>query len=346
MLSKKNMQVKKEVKEIDFYFTVVDLLQERNSLNRVASKLGISKQLLSNRILPLKIAGVIEKKGYGVWIVNKENFKEFLERKEVKEGNPHTILGDGGSIAENTIRGHAFTFTIKIPEIQQWGERTKFLEKEGIAYNEKVRNRTSLVLKLDNAEYTVWLCKSSIVIHFPKGMSFYDPLAKNTELQAAYVFKKAIVRLENIFGVSLRIGADWQFRPSRKHFSLIQNQLAKKYNDDKRKLFVSDIDGLWLLIDNSFNLNELEVIRAPAGRDQAEVTQQVAKVFNDIAQHPELPMPSEIYAILSQITQQISEVVNNQLFHEANIRSHIESIQKMSSILERMDKRLEDAKLK
>lgn len=126
-----NKQVKKQ-EEVKFYFTVVDLLREGNSLREVASRLGISKQLLNIRILPLKIDGIIIKKGYGVWDVNKSRLKEFLEQKEVKKSDPHAPIH-----IQNLIRGHAFIFTIKIPLIDYWHDRKTFLEKEGIAYQEK-----------------------------------------------------------------------------------------------------------------------------------------------------------------------------------------------------------------
>lgn len=69
------------------------------------------------------------------------------------------------------------------------------------------------------------------------------------------------------------------------------------------------------------------MIRAPKGRDQTEATQQIVQHFNDIAQHPDLPVTSEIWALSQKNTEQISQILESEQYHRENIRSHIGALQ-------------------
>jgi len=330
----KHIPVKDLTPPVKFYSIVVEHLQNGESLGMVSKKLGISKQLLHYRIYPLKVAGIIEHLGNGTWEINKEKYGEYLAVKTVKKRHPGTPFDTPNalkSFPSNTIRGHAFQFVLKIPKFSRWNERKQYLKKKGFQIQEKIKNRVTMKLEVDNVKYKLWLCKNSIVVYFPKGFSFFNEFAKGTELEAVYLFKRIIKRLESLLNISLRIGSDYQFRCSKKEFSLIMNELAKKYNKEKKNLYIADLDGVWGKIDDSFNLNEFEVIRKPKGRDQAEVTQQIVGFFNDMKDHPENPVTSEIWGLSTKNTEQISQVVGNQQFHEANIKSHVEAIQVMST---------------
>ena len=86
------------------YFTVWELLKQGKNPATISKELNITKQKISYYTTRLKELGVIEKVGYGTWKV-KTSTKEHLE---------HAL-----DIKNKKIRGHAFIWTVKLPNIHQ-----------------------------------------------------------------------------------------------------------------------------------------------------------------------------------------------------------------------------------
>lgn len=298
--------VKKADPKENFYFTTTDLIHKGKSLKQVADNLGISKQNLNYHIYPLKVYKVIKPIGKGVWEVNKDNFRKFLEEKMVKKPHPDTQ-------DKAEIRGHAFVFTVKLPKIDNWHRRKIFFEKKDFHPDEKVKNRIGIHLKLDKHLFRLWLCKKTIVIYFPNGKDYFDSKAKNTYLMAVYDLKRILTRLENVLGTTLRINENWHFRASRKHFSLLKNELANKYRKENKKLYISDIDGVWLLADYSFNVDELEVIRNTKEDKSENLTDNIiVPFFNSLKEKPFTATDfSDVKEVVTNLVQ--LQKVNQQL---------------------------------
>ena len=175
----------------NFYFTILDLIQSGFSLSQIAKRLGISKQTLNYRIKPLKIHDIIIKKGYGVWAINHtklDTLKHIL--KDVKQVKKTPMVGINhlppqsnkkpntfGNI-KTDIRGHGFVFTLKIPTIPSWHNRLKYLIAKNIPH--KIFNNYERIdLEYKSKIYKVWLCNKSIVVYFPKGISYFSQSAKS-----------------------------------------------------------------------------------------------------------------------------------------------------------------------
>src|SRR4030043_1688677 len=105
-------------KNYNFDLTVFNLIKEGKNPSQISKDLSISKQKGNYYIRRLKKEGLIVKIGYGVWEV----------RQEVKTHLKHTT-----PLNKKSVRGHAFIWTIKIPEKLDinWIER---LNKLGIDY--------------------------------------------------------------------------------------------------------------------------------------------------------------------------------------------------------------------
>lgn len=325
-----SLRSKRERTKKTFYFTVIDFLLEGKSLSDICSKLKISKQLLNYYIYPLKVYKVIFKIGYGVWGVNKENFKKFLEVKEVKK-----TYGNGSK----RIRGHAFKFHFKIPLIKNWNNRLKFLENNNYQFI-KIPQGQRIIITIGNLDYKVWLCNNSVIINFPKGKSYYCNDSKIAYLKAVYECKKVMIRIENLFSIDLRFNGKFKYRVLRHHYSHIENDLAKAYVNEGKILFIRDKQGiLWGLIDNSYNLKELETVnKNTAIKDMDNVIQpyfndigenKIIDILNDRRDNPNLLLPSQVQSLLFGVVKSQDMITNNQKLFADNIQTHIGAIQEL-----------------
>ena len=126
---------------------------------------------------------------------------------------------------------------------------------------------------------------------------------------------RLLVGLENLFHIrntgGFKINSNYWIKPSRHHYSLINNELAKKLNQDKVKLEIRDEKNkIWMLIDNSFNLNECEYIDPK--KNIVDAT-GFKRFFNEIRKEPEIleimkKENEELKFLTSELQQRIKEV--------------------------------------
>jgi len=78
--------------------------------------------------------------------------------------------------------------------------------------------------------------------------------------------------VERLLRADFSLFGKYKFRVARQHYALIKNSLARQYLEDGKKLAVYSGRGLWLLIDNSYNLEELETVHPKtADKDNGKV---------------------------------------------------------------------------
>ena len=72
------------------------------------------------------------------------------------------------------------------------------------------------------------------------------------------------------------------FKPTREHYGLIKNELARQCNKKGEKIIIrDDLDGEWLWIDNSESLGELETGGKGFTKDRAALNLSVQRWWND-----------------------------------------------------------------
>jgi len=227
-------EVKKSAKNEKFL-----LHQLKLGLNpsRISKKYNIKKQNLNYYLRKLKEKGMIKKVGYGVW--------EVKEVKIFKQGHPKKQV-------KKQVRGHAFIWKIKVPkEAKGYNYLDRLTQK-------KIKFKIVGTLKfprivLNNRK--IWLGNKNIVIFEP--FSFFSIDSINARKLAIYKLLETLKKLENKLAINLE---PYKFTPRREHYSLVKNQLAIQCNKTGEKIYISDKDGLWLCVDNSYNLNELETL--------------------------------------------------------------------------------------
>jgi hypothetical protein len=305
-------EVKKKVQSRGFYLTLLEQLKRGKTPIQISKELSISKQNLNYYIRQLKEKGLIEKKGYGVWVVA-GNFEHAL------------------TSSKKTIRGHAFIWKLKLKRNIDWKD---VLKQSNIDFK-LVRNCIPRAF-IQNKK--IWFGKKSITIYEPN--SFYGVNAIDSKKYAVISLKETVQTIEKKIGIKL---LPCEFTPAREHYALIKNDLAKQVNRNGEKMIIKDSKGEWMWIDNSEGLGELET-----GNHNALVNNiGVQKWWNDMKDTKFQWTPTVIAKQISQVTQ--NQMMFNQNFesHVSAIKELGDSVRRLTEQvikLEEENKKLRDGK--
>lgn len=257
-------------------------------------------QIIQSKILTkdvtYKAVAKLKKKGLkmispGVWQFAKTHH----------EGMPHTPIKE--------VRGHGITATLRVNKLRNWHNRDKLMRKAGIKFETIPQGQKIIIDKVN-----IWLTKKSVVFYLP--YSWFGRDAQECHDKAMTYLLALINEVEKKLRVAtFKINGFYNVKFTRQHYALIRNALAKQYNKEHKKLRVYDNNGLWLEIDNSLNLNELETYRTP------DVNKLVQDSFNDIKEGitPRFLM------------ERINDVTENQEHFAKNMKSHIAAIQELAT---------------
>lgn len=248
---------------------LVEVLSEiRSGLSpaQISKKYDIPKQNVSYFVGKLKEQGCIEKIGYGVW-----NYLKPYEKSKKR-----VVIGSNssGGLKPNTIRGHGFMFKLDLPnDFRNWNKREEILKDLKIKFDPYFVGGVKRGQRITAQKTKVALTDKSIVINFPESYIAETPTLARKDAVAKFL--RVVKHLERILRANFSQFGQYKFRVSRQHYALIKNSLARQYLDDeynKKKLHIYSGRGLWLLIDNSFNLEELEAVhKNTAVKDSTKV---------------------------------------------------------------------------
>lgn len=205
---------------------------------------------------------------------------------------------------QDSVRGHAFMFKLAIPKNQSWEKREERLKQKEIQYK-----KLSLFGGGEGIEFKgrkIHLTSKSIIVYEKE--SFISETAKKSKSRAIHNFLRLIKNLERKLNYDFSFKGRYKFRVSRQHYALIKNALATQYEDEKKKLHVYTDEGLWFLIDNSFNLNEAETVHPRTGVKDNE---KVQNFFNSLKKDP--LTTTEIKSNFNEVKEMIKESSENQI---------------------------------
>lgn len=291
------MRSKNETSKINFYFTILELFKKGKTTSDISNELSISKQKLYYHTSVLKKLGFIKNIGYGVWKVLRSKKKDLEHAIKWKD---------------KSIRGHAFIWKVKLEKKYNWID---ILTNYKIPYK-LVRGYTPRIF-VNNRK--VWLAKDSIIIYENK--SFFGKNAIESRKYAVFELLSTIESFSKKVKIFFK---NFYFKPTREHYGLIKNELARQCNKKGEKIIVrDDLDGEWLWIDDSIGqLGELETSGKGFTKDRAALNLDVQKWYNDHKKHNFKVTPSFLLESLNQVTQ-------NQLMFNQNFESHVGSIKKL-----------------
>jgi hypothetical protein len=126
-----------------------------------------------------------------------------------------------------------------------------------------------------------------------------------------------------MLGKCLKIDtAHYLFTTSREHYGLVKNELAKQYNDKGEKLYIRDDKGLWMWIDDSHSLSELET-------NEPKNSRGVQNWYNDMKK-------TDFQVTPSFLLETINGVAQNQVMFDKNFQSHLEVINKLGKAVDEL----------
>jgi len=295
----------------NLYYSIITYISKHNKLPDTL----LSKSARQYHINKLKSDGVIMKKGYGFWEADINKFEDLKKLEKFKNS-----VYDG-----RDIRGHGFHYKVVIPSIANWHKREKFLED----INKKKHNKGLFYVNSKGTwkgqriiikGYKCWLCNNSLVIYTPKGKSFYHYTARDS-MQSAFIDLIGVLKsIENKLGIDIKFKGKYRVTTSKQHFGRINDSLAKEYNKEKRKLYIKQDGVYWLIIDNSFNLNELECLNTKTAKE--DMDDGVVPFFNSVRSNKGVTLDS--------LMGMIAGVTKNQVVFDANMMSHISAIKELA----------------
>lgn len=290
--------------------------------SQIAKQHNLSKTRVDYYMSSLKRRKLVRKLGYGVW----ETCGEYKPRSPKKHltGHPGHL---GPLLKPDMVRGHAFIFTIRIPNLKGWDNRREILTKAGIEFK-PLDNVFGGGESLEFKGRKIVLTNKSLVIYENKSYMFET--SEESKSYALYELGVLVKSLEKTLGANFSFQRQYKIKVSRQHYALVKNALAKQYDREGKKLECYFGGDLWLIIDNSFNLHETETIHSETGDTD---NKKVQNFFNGIKKYegftPEF--------VVNSIGQNAKNLEN----YAVHLKSHVESVQQLGKAVEKLTEKVE-----
>ncbi len=298
-------------RKLNFYLSILSNLKEEKNLTKIRKNLSISKQLLNYYLRELKKKGFVTQTDYG--------FYELTEKGK----NPTKY---GIFLKKDTIRGHAYIWTIKLPlEIRGWNKRIEILDKNNIHYKLVGALKTTPRIKVLSRK--IWLCNNHLRIFDIEKSSYYGENATQVRYNSLKQIKRILGALNRKLGIYLK-PIDIEF--NKEHYALIKNDLAIEENKRGNIIRISDEDGEWLLIDDSLGLGgELENI----GKKAYQTNIPMQKWWNENKQ-------TNFKVTPMFILQTFGKIAETQVLDKANIKLHQKVLDETLITLKKIQEKL------
>lgn len=174
----------------------------------------------------------------------------------------------------------------------------------------KKRLETCNLINIDGN--SIRLFRDAIEIYLVK--DFYaDDVQKATAQSMAYIQRLLTIAENDLKLILVKPRAE-NIKLVNAHYAEIHNEIAKDLNvkAEKLRIYANDDGKLWFLIDNSFNLHEAEALHPETSKHDME---KVKAQFNDIRNNPNLPLISDVYRLVAELS-----------FHEKEIAAGLNSV--------------------
>lgn len=302
--------MKKRTKNKNFVLITFKGISKGLNPSQIAKKENVNLSTISYHARKLSRLGFIEKLSNGVWVTQKKPYR-------VAKPKPYKI-----------IRSHGFVFTLKLPNITNWNNRETYLKLKNIYYKNLKNNTQSILIKGNK----VWLSNNSITIYFKKYKQYLTGSSQEGRNKAILDFLSLIKHIESKFKISLKINKNYVFSVSRQHHAYIKNTLAKIYNNPKKRFELYKNRKLWLLIDNSFNLNELETVDPELAHK--DMDKAIKPFFNSMRDAPFTAYD------FHNLTNSVDKIAESNHLWASHINSHTKAIIKLSKLIEQLGEQL------
>lgn len=287
---------------------ILEAIKQGKNPSQISKDLNISKQNLNYYVGKLKKVNSIRKVGYGVW----EYVKPYKEVKNLT--TTHSDRSKKKVFTSKQIRGHAFIWKIEFYRPIEWEEK---LKNSTLTY-QKISSYQVCRIIFRNRK--VWLTKKGLIIYEP--LDYFGKSSFQVKGTAVYEMDSLVKALLKRLKIKPK---PYKFTTSREHYGIIKNELARQYNDKKEKLSIKSEDGgIWLWIDDSLRLGELE-------NNEPVISRKVQNWWNDHRKHNFEVTPSFTLEAIKGLTE-------NAVYNDRNIIKHFEVLDKIGDKLDELGK--------
>lgn len=299
---------------------IISEIESGKNPAKISEDHNINKKTLQDYLRELKKLGIIEKKGYGVWEVNK------ARKKSLNLTNRHSSKTTQTS-TKKEIRGHAFIWKIEFMQPIDWNKATKKYSKKKLTFQLMKHNK---ILRTIFKGRKIWLGARGLTIYEP--IDFMGKSSFEVKGRAVFEMDKLIKDLLKELGVRFR---RYRFTTSREHYGIVKNELARQFNDHKEKLLVKTLEGsTWLWIDDSKGLGELETADPTLNRE-------VQNFWNNHKKHKFRVDADFVLEGMAKQSEAIKKNAENVDFHMENMRSHVQATRDLSKAATSLNENIE-----
>jgi len=283
---------------------ILDMLLEQGK-----SVQSISKHQKTSRTAVYKTIKQLKKKGYLA-----SNFREGLQNGDGVGDSPPQCKPCTTKGQHHQIRLHGQEFNITILYDSQRYKKTR--QKKQVMHIEG---------------NTLRLFEKKIELYAARHLSFYGDTAKEATSVSINYWNRIFTRIESTLNIIIIKGMATKIREVKAHYAEIDNELAEDCLRKSKKIHVKGEDGReWLLVDNSWQLRELETIHSETALD--DMQEVVQPFFNDLRGYYAQTGQS---LIMTDIVKAVGEMGAVIKVYDANIKAHLD-------VMERINRGLED----
>jgi len=245
--------------------------------NSICAILSLNKKAIGYYTDRLKRAGMIERMGYGSWVVLKdfdeEELKEVQKTRKVSPANIQKVLDLSPA---NRIRGHAFVVTVDLPKnVRNWGRREELLRDNKIDFTPlKILGGGQRIMVRGRK---IVLTNKSIIVY--ETMNYLSNFVRGIDKTAIYTVLNLVRQLGKRIGLDYSYGKI-NFRVSRRHYALVKNPMAKQLNEKGIKINIYDNGKNLFTTDASLGGNEFEILNPEDSKD-IESARDILEKEND-----------------------------------------------------------------
>ena len=287
------------------------------SQKEISEKYSMPKQTVSYNVGKLIKLKCVEKVGHGI-----SSSWKFLKDVQVR---PEDTLKVKVGLRE--IKGHAFIWNIEFVEegydwkqiIENYKRRYK---KPALSFKMICGGKVPRTIFKGRK---IWLTKKGLTIYEP--LNFFGRSSFTVKGTAVFEMDRLIKDLLEVFKLKLQ---HYRFKCSREHFSHVNNQIARQFNDRKQRIKV-EFDGKFFWIDHSDGVDEEET-------NDPNISVAANKFYKSQVKTGFKVTPEVVLDTLDKSAKQIKENAENFEEYADNIKSHIAAIKSLGAGVKEQNK--------
>lgn len=182
------------------------------------------------------------------------------------------------------------------------------------------------------------------IIEIYSNTSFIARTLEQAIFKSIQYWDHFINRLEHELKIILKKPRSQNIKLVKAHYSETNNELAKDIDnrgDRYLKVYTKEDGKLWLLIDNSFNLHEIEAVHSKTGKQDIE---KVRDLFNDV-RYNEFYLPSNTKTLIDNLYKFNYDIRDNIKEMAYNMKTHTKVMKDILKLTKNLNKFLKNKKL-